>query len=373
MKDRNRPPRLTGALLKRPTLGAALVVSLLAALYWGLIASDRYISEAHVIIQRTDMVSGQGMDIGSLLGNGSSNDRADQLLLRDYLLSIDMLQILDNKLNLRAHYSDRKRDPLSRLWFKDVELERFYNYYRARVSIEFDDYSGVLVIKAQGYDPKTAHAIAGVLVTEGEHFMDGLARELAQDQVRFLSKEIEKIKVTTMQARQALLTFQNKNGLVSPQGTTENIAAIINNMEAQLTDLKTSRAAMLGYLMPDSANIAELNLQIDALEKQINHEKARLTSPTGKTLNRTVEEYQRLEMNAGFAQDIYKTALTAMEKGRFEASRTLKKMSILQAPSFPEYSLEPRRIYNTIVFILVTFLIAGILHLLAAIIRDHKD
>jgi capsular polysaccharide transport system permease protein len=35
--------------------------------------------------------------------------------------------------------------------------------------------------------------------------------------------------------------------------------------------------------------------------------------------------------------------------------------------------LEPRRLYNIITFVLVTMLIAGILNLLAAIIRDHKD
>lgn len=373
MKDRNPPPSFLRALLKHSILGTAVVVSLLATLYWSLIASDRYISEAHVVIQSTDSMSKQSIDIGNLMGRSGGGNPMDQLLLRDHLLSVDMLKLLDAKLNLRAHYSDRKHDPLSRLWFKDVDLEKFYNYYLSRISVEFDEFSGILVIQAQGYDPKTAHAIATILVDEGERFMDALARELAQEQVRFLGKEIDKIKGTTIQARQALLNFQNKNGLVSPQGTTENLTAIINSMEAKLTDLKTSRAAMLGYLMPDSPNIAELNLQINALERQIAQENARLTAPTGKTLNRTVEEYQRLEMNAEFAQDLYKTALTAMENGRLEAARTLKKMSILQAPTLPEYPLEPRRIYNIIVFILITLLIAGIAQLLAAIVRDHTD
>ncbi len=361
------------AVFQPSILTTAVLVSLLAALYWGLLASNRYISEAHVLIQRTDLASAQTMDLSSLLGNADAGNRADQLILRDYLLSIDMLKKLDDKLNLRAHYSDTQRDLLSRLWSEDVELEKFYDYYLKRVSVEFDDYAGVLVIKAQGFDPQTAQAIATLLVQSGEHFMNKLAHDLAQEQVDFLTKEITKIKKDAIQARQAVLNFQNKNGLVSPQGTTENVASIINHLEAQLADLQTKRAAMLGYLMPDSANIAELNLQIEAIEKQMAREKARLTSTSGKTLNSAVEEYQRLEMNAGFAQEIYKTALIGMEKGRFEASRTLKKMSILQAPTQPEYSLEPRRLKNTFVFILVTFLIAGIVHLLAAIVRDHKD
>jgi len=364
---------LLSAFQQHRLLGSAFIAALLSVLYWGLIASDRYISEAHVIIQSTDMVSGQSLDIGSLLGSATAGNQTEQLLLRDYLLSVDMLKKLDAKLDLRSHYSDPKHDLLSRLWFKEATLEKFYDYFRTRVSVEFDDYAGVLVIKAQGYDSGTAHAIAAFLVSEGEQFMNSLAHGLAREQVLFLSQEIDKIRTDTMQARQALLNFQNKHGLVSPQATTENIAGTVSRMETQLTDLQTSRAAMLGYLMPNSANIVELNLQIDALEKQIVREKARLTSPAGKTLNSTVEAYQRLEMNAQFTQDIYKTALTAMEKGRFEASRTLKKMSVLQAPTVPEYALEPRRLYNSVVFIALILIIAGIAHLLAAVIRDHKD
>lgn len=78
-------------------------------------------------------------------------------------------------------------------------------------------------------------------------------------------------------------------------------------------------------------------------------------------------------MEAAFAQDVYKTALVALEKGRIEATRTIKKVSVLQSPTQPEYALEPRRFYNTLVFILVAMLLAGVAHLLAAIVRDHKD
>jgi len=373
MTTPSKPKARRGGLRRHPILGAAVLAALLSVLYWAVIASDRYISQAHAIIQRTDLSSGQTMDLSSLLGAADTGDRTDQLLLRDFLLSVDMLKKLDAKLGLRAHYSDRRHDPLSRLWAADVSLEKFHDHYLSRVSIEYDDYAGVLVISAQAYDAAMAHAIAAALVAEGERFMNELARQLARGQVDFLKQEIGQIKAATMAARQAMLSFQNKHGLVSPEATTENVAGIVNGLEAKLADLQTSRAAMLGYLMPDSANIAELNLQIGAVERQIAREKARLTSATGKTLNRTVEEYQRLKMDAEFTQDIYQTALVALEKGRFEASRTLKKMSILQAPTYPEYPLEPRRLYNSTVSLLAILLAAGILQLLAAIIRDHKD
>lgn len=358
---------------RRSTLGTAVIASLLATFYWGLIASDRYVSEAHIVIQQTDLAGGQSTDIMSLLGGGGGINRADQLFLRDHLLSVDMLEKLNSRLNLRGHFSDSDHDLLSRMWFEDASIERFHRYYLSRVSVELDDYSGVLVIQAQAYDPKMAHEIVTMLVSEGEQFMNTLSHALAQEQVNFLEKQVMNIGERTMETRQTVLRFQNENGLLSPQGTAENITGIINGLESRLAELKTRKATMLGYLMPDSSDVKEIGLQIGAVEKQINRERGRLAAPNGNTLNRTVEEFQRLQLNAEFVQDIYKTTLMALEKGRIEATRTLKKVSVLQTPSKPQYPLEPRRIYNSVVFMLGALLVAGVVHLLSAIIRDHKD
>lgn len=363
---------LAPALLRRRTFGAALVASLFAGFYWGLIASDRYVSEAHIIVQQTDLGVDQGMSMSSLLGTAGAN-RSDQLFLRDYLLSIDMLAKLDEKLELRSHFSDWRRDPLSRMWFADAPMEWFHRHYLSRVSIEMDDYSGILIIRGQAYDPEMALAITAMLVDEGEQFMNAMSHDLAREQVVFLEKEVESMRERTIQARQVLLEFQDQRGLVSPPDTAENLTVIINRLETQLTDLRTRRTAMLGYLMPASPSIVDLNLQIAAVEKQIGREQKRLAAPNSATLNRTVEEFQRLQMNAEFVQDVYKTTLAALEKGRVEATRTLKKVSVLQRPNTPQYPLEPRRIYSIIVFMLSVLLIAGIVHLLAAIIRDHRD
>jgi capsular polysaccharide transport system permease protein len=78
-------------------------------------------------------------------------------------------------------------------------------------------------------------------------------------------------------------------------------------------------------------------------------------------------------MELTFAQDFYKAALTALEKGRMDATRMLEKVSVLQAPTLPEYPMEPRRIYNSLVTLLFAVIVAGILKLLESIVRDHTD
>ena len=98
----------------------AVIASVLCSVYWLFWASNRYVSESHIVIERTSLAGGQTMDFSSLLSGTMSGSRADQLLLRDYLRSMDMLVKLDAALNLRAHYSDRKRDVFSRLWSRNA-------------------------------------------------------------------------------------------------------------------------------------------------------------------------------------------------------------------------------------------------------------
>jgi capsular polysaccharide transport system permease protein len=359
--------------LKSWVFWLAALLCVAAVMYWGLIASDRYVSEAHVIIQQIDPPAGTGLDISSMIGMSGGSTRADQMFLRDHLLSVDMLAKLDSQLGLREHYSDRRYDMLSRLWSKDISQERFHSYYLSRIGVMFDDNAGVLIVHAEAFTPEKAHEIASLLVEEGERYMNQMARRLAQEQVAFIEKQVEQISERVITARQAVLTFQNERNLVSPQGTAEALFGIISQLEGRLIELKTQRDALLGYQQAQSPAVVDVDLQVAAVKKQIAREQARLTSSERQTLNRIVEEYQRLEMNAEFAREMYKAGLTALEKHRVEAGRMLKMVSVLQRPTHPQYPLEPRRIYNTTVFILLTLLLAGILTLLKVIVRDHRD
>lgn len=366
---------LLSLALFRRAVRLIAIGAVLTVVYWLVIASDRYVSEANVIIQNTDVTAAPVVDVSAMLGVSGIQgaQRPDQLLLREYLLSVDMLKKLDAALDLRSHYSDWRRDPISNMWFKDASMEWFHRHYLSRVSVDYDDFAGVLRIKAQAYDPETAHAIARMLVEEGERYMNQIGHELAKVQVAFLTTQVEDAKQRFLEATQALLNYQNREGLVSPQATAESINSIIAKLEAQRSELQTQLASLPKTLVKGHPNVRMLQQSIAAVERQIAQEKSKLASTSGRTLNYTVEEFERLNMEVSFTQDIYKTALIGLEKGRMEATRTLKKVSVLQAPSVPEYPMEPRRLYNTIVTIVLAAILAGIVKLLEGIVRDHVD
>ena len=350
-----------------------LILAVLASAYWLVFASNRYVSEANVIIRKTDSVGAPSFDLGMLVSGVATVDRANQLLLRDYLLSVDMLKKLDESLDLRTHYSSSDHDLVSRMWFQDASLEWFHRHYLRRVEVEFDDFSGVLRIKVQAYNPEMAQAITQQLVQEGERYMNVLGHEMAQVQVNFLVTQVDQAQDRFQKASQDLLNYQNKAGLLSPQATAESINAIVAALEGQRAQLQTQLASLPKTLDRDHPNILMLKQSLRAVDAQIKEEKLKLATPSGGTLNKYVEEFYRLEMNVQFTQELYKSSLSALEKGRIDATRMLEKVSVLQSATLPEYPMEPRRLYNTLVTLLLALILAGILKLLKSIVLDHVD
>jgi len=355
-----------------------LFTSLVVSIYWMLIASDRYVSEAHIIMVNTEMSQGNNSNsiVSGFSGsNGSGEFVASQMWLRDYLLSVDMMEALDAKLKLRAHYSDWHHDPISRLWLccHYNSLEKFHDYYLSRVSVELDTKSGALVIKAQAYDEKMAHAIAEMLVEKGEEYMNLTAQRILQKQMVFLGEQVEIIKNENIKAHEVLTNFQNKKGLISPITTAASIDAVVNGLDSQRVAIEASKNAMLAYLMPNNPSITALDQQLSSLNKQIKTERARLTAPNNKLLNYSSDQALRIQMDVNLMDSTYAAALSSLESGRVMAALMMRKVFVLQAPTFPQYPLEPRRMHNTAVFIFFLLLLTGIAQLLIAIIRDHRD
>lgn len=353
-----------------------IAYTVLSVPYWLLIASDRYVSNAIVVLQRTDQIDGPQVSLPATiagLGGITNPNSSDQLLLTQYLLSLDMLEKLDAKFNLRKHYSGWGHDPISRMLFKNEPIEWFYLYWLSRVDVEYDEYNGVVDIQVQAYDATTARAIVEFMIREGEAQMNLISHQLAQSQVDFLTKEVTATHERLLDDTQAMIDFQNHQGLVAPKTTVESLNALIDNLETQKTAVQTQLDSLPSTLNANQPTVVMLRKNLDSIERQIAQRRSELASPSRKTLNYTVEEFQRLQMQVSFSQDLYKTALSALEQGRIDAARTLKVVSVLQSPTRPGYPMEPARLYRALVTVLIGLALVGVLKLTESIILDHVD
>ncbi|KPF53481.1 hypothetical protein IP65_13400 [Novosphingobium sp. AAP1] len=369
-------PRWRAARIRHLVLGLAGAASLLATAYWCLIASDLYVSETDVVVQRADMGAidpgGLGGLLSGLAGAGGGN-RNDQMLLRNHLLSQDMLARLDARLHLRAHYADHRHDWLSRLGAANAPMARFRDYMKARVRVDYDDNAGVLHVEASAYDPATAQAIVAAMLHEGAAFMNANDHRLAQTQVDFLASEAAQMGKRNQQARQAVLDFQSREGMVSPDGTLDAVAGTIAQLEARKSALQTQLGTLEAYLVSAHPDVVAVRQQIGAIDAELARERARAAAPEPGALNRRADAFRQLQQEAQFSQSLYQTTLAALEKGRITAMQAMKQISVVQAPTLPEYPARPRRLYNALVFTLAAFLAAAIALLLVSVVRDHVD
>lgn len=357
-------------LRNHPHWALALVSIIFAACYWGVLATGRYVSESHIVLQSPE-VNPTGFNMSQLLSG--TTGAGELLLLKDHLKSVDMLQKLQAQLDLRGHFSDSKVDFLSRMSDRDVEIEKFYQYMQQRIEIEYDDYSAVLRIKVQAFTPEMAQKINQTLLTEGERHMNQMGQRLAQEQVDFIETQVIKLEQRLLDDRQALLDYQNKHGLVSPTGAVTSIATIVGQLQTQLALAEARRISLSSFQSLKSAEIVRLDGEISALKQQINVEKSKMATQSGDALNRISAEYQTLELRASFALNLYSNSLLALETTRVEAARKLKQVSVLQNPTLPEFSIQPKRLYSLVVFALFALFTAAIIHLIRAIVLEHRD
>lgn len=353
-----------------PHWAVAFLAILVVTFYWFVWAEERYVSRATVVLESPQVATPE-FSLSSLISGGGGNTH-DLLLLREHLLSVDMLRLLDQQLGIRQHYSENG-DFFARLRDPSAPIEDLHKYYLRRVEVELDEYAGVLNIYVQGYSPEFAQSLATLLLEAGENHMNDMGHRLADEQVRFLEQQMVRLEERFNDTRARLLEFQNEFGLVSPTSTVESINQVVATLEADLARFQAQRNALASFQSAQSAELRQVERNIEALRDQITQQRDRLAQATGNSLNRVSAEYETLELQAQFAQETYSSALAALENTRLEAARQLKQVSVLQSPLMPEYPTEPNRLYNSSVFAIITIFLSFILSMIIMIIKDHRD
>ena len=286
-----------------------------------------------------------------------------------------MLNKLDSELDLRGHYSDTNADIISRMWSKDISTEWFYKYFKNRVTVVYDEYSGVVRISAQAFDPETATKITTLLVQNGEDFMNKLSHKIADEQVLFLSQQVEISKNELLVANEQLLDFQNKRNMVSPTTEVENYQSLIANLEKQKSEILVKIDTLPANLGNNNHIKQSMLTNIKAIEEQISKLREKITNANEKVsaLNELADEERLLKMDVEFKKEIYSSTLSGLAKGKLSAARLIKNVGILQSPSKPQYAVKPERLYSIAATIVVMLLVLGMLQLLKAVILDHVD
>lgn len=343
-----------------------------ATLYWGMYASDRFISESKFVIQNVGAEQAATLDVSSIISGGGLSNK-DSYMIHEYILSWDMLALLDNKLNLRQHFINKDIDPISRL-SANSSREDFLEYYRKRIQVDYDEVSSITTVTAQAFEPNMAQKIVQTIVSESEKFTNQVGHKVANEQMKFISGQLDRAQANVQTEKRKIIKFQNTNQTFSPKIESQSISTLVSSLEAELATKTTQRKSLLTYLNSNAPEIRQLSAEISSLEQQVSAEKAKMVGKGKKpALNNLDAKFQELETNLEFGADIYRSTLAALESARIDAARKLKHLILIEHAGLPETAEYPRRIYNIVTFIAITIMVFWIGKLALATIRDHKD
>lgn len=351
-----------------------LVPLFLVSAYYLFWVSDRFVSTTQLIVKKNDTDSGASSSL-SLLVPGVGSDSQDAYLVVNYIHSLDMALYLDKETGLRSYYQSHNYDIFSRLT-QDATQEDYLDYYREHVTVSFDEQTGIITLEAQAYEPEFAQRLVEVMTKKSEDFVNSISNQLAEKQVEFVRKELDLSKQKLRNAKQTVLDFQNRNNVVSPEGLTQGISAIIQNLESRVSELRAKLTASKTYLNAGSSQVVSIKTEIDALEQQIEQEKLKLVGSSKEgneqRLNSLTASFQNLQLDLQFGMDAYKAALKALETARMEASGKLKHLMVVSQPSLAEEPEYPHKLYNLVSLAVVLLLLYGIVKMLIASVRDHR-
>jgi capsular polysaccharide transport system permease protein len=345
----------------------------IAILYYGLIASDVFISESHFLV-RSPQHPMQGGFVGELLqGSGITHSQDDTYSVRDYILSRDALRELDSRLGVRNVFTSKHVDPLNRfpgLYF-DNSFERLYLYYRKHVDVDYDSTSSISTLTVRAFTPQDAQRISDLLLQMSERLVNTLNERSRQDLIRYAQEEVKVATDKATAAAVALFEYRSKHEIFAPDQQAALQLEGVAKIQEELVSTE-AQLAQLQKLSPNNPQIIGLQSRAQTLRHAIGTEAAKVTSANG-SFSARAPNFERLTVESDFADKQLGVALADLETARSEALRQQLYLDRLVQPSLPDKAMEPRRIRSVVTVLLVGLIAWGVASLLIAAVREHSD
>lgn len=362
------------AWLRKHFLFAAIVVvpTLAALVYYGLIASDVYVSESRFVIRSPQRQVQSGLMGALLQGTGVTRSQDDTYSVHDFILSRDALREVDEKLGVRKAYSGDTVDFVGRFpgfdW--DRSFEALHRYWLKKATIDFDTASSITVLRVRAFTAADAQKINDMLLAIGERLVNDLNDRSRKDLVRFAEQEVllaeEKVKDSSV----ALSTYRGKQAVYEPDRQAALQLQGVAKIQEELLSTET-QLAQLRRLSPNNPQVGSLASRAETLRRSIAAESSKVTG--SGSLSARAPAFERLALEKTFAERHLATALTALETARSEALRKQLYLERLVKPNLPDAALEPRRIRSIFTVLVIALVAWGVASLLVASVREHTD
>ena len=352
----------------------ALVVAptLLASLYFGMIAAPQFVSHTEYLVRGVDSHRSSGLS--ALLNTFGLSRAADETsAIESFLKSREVLEKLDARVDLRAVYGAATADDLSRFprFWERGSFENLYAYTRDYISVSKDPASGVTKLEISAFDPKSAENVASAMLGLAGEMANNLNAKAQADTVEASKRELEEARDSVVKVQTDLTAFRNKELLVDPLAFAgamlEEIGSL--SLEKARTQAQISEAERLS---PNNPTLDSLKASADALSQKVEEERGKLAGDSSALASK-VTNYERLTLMRELAEKRYAAALNSLQAAEAEAQRKRVYIEEIVKPNLPDEATRPERLRSVVSVFVVGFIAFSILWILSVGSKDHAQ
>lgn len=374
VRERKPRRRIRRALKKFNSIFLITVAipTLFAGCYFGLIASDVYLSEARFLVRNPQRQQTSGL--GALLqGTGFSRAQDDTYSVHDFIRSRDALREIDERIGFRKAYSDRSIDVVNRFpgLYPEDSFEALHRYYQKQVDIQYDAVSSISVLVVRAFTAQEAIAINEALLEMGERLVNHMNERSRRDLIDAGEREVAVAESRSKDASAALASFRSGREVFDPgvQGALQLQGVAKLNEELLAAE---AQLAQIRKVSPQNPQIGSLRSRVEGLRQAMREENSRVLGRSGGLVAQS-PEYDRLVLEKTFADRQLATALAALDTARAEAQRKQLYLERLVQPHLPDYAVEPRRVRSVFTVFVLGLVAWGVLGLIFAGVREHTE
>lgn len=369
--------KLEPLLEKAKKLGALFhlcvtLPTLLAIIYFGLLASDIYVSESRFVVRSPNKPETSGF--GVLLKTVGFSSSGDEIFAADdYLASRDALRELNRQGDVARSYGATSVSVFDRFNPSGLggSFEELYRYFSKKAMLRYESSTSITTLTVSAYNPQDAHRFNEALLRQAEALVNRLNDRARDDLLAVAEKEVDRSREQARQSAEALAAYRDRSEIIDP----DKQAAVQLQMVSKLQDELIAARIQLDQiraLARDSSEISPLAARIAGLQSAIDAETHKAAG--GKqSLSSAEVEYQRRQFDDQFAQKQLSAALTSLEEAHLDAQHKQAYVERIVEPSLPDDALEPHRLRGILATLAMGLIVWGILSMLLASLRDHVE
>ncbi|PSS59516.1 hypothetical protein C6558_37940 [Ensifer sp. NM-2] len=359
------------AVILSSLLFVFILPSIISVVYYGIIASDQFVSEARFLVKSSDgrEISSFG-GLGALLG-GQSTDAA---IVSEYIHSRAMIEALGKKFDLRKIFSSDEGDFFARI-NPDASAEDLVEHWEKQVSIKTDRASGLITLTVRTFSPETSRALAGEIVELSERMVNDLTGRNRSTSLVETHEGLLRSQEVLRQAVIDLRDARNEAGILDADVENKAITEIMTALSLEESKVDVQIASLIRTETTSGPQLRALQARAAAIKDQLATYQQQLaggnlTGQDRDLADRSASLSQRA-LEVKIAQNEYARASASYELARLNAERQKSYLLTYVQPRRADEALYPNRVLMSFVVSISAFIAWAVLAGIALLVRDH--